>query len=306
VAVTDLRQLLLRPIDWIRARVSSPGRVEVGFPACVREAFPEEFPLAWSVTQEAVARTAQRDLSGLARHSPALQGYDWSGYLTCSVARMVRVLRALRRHTPAGGRVLDLGSYLGNFSVLCARAGFRVDARDSYARYGSVLEPAADWLRAEGVAVVDEDDPEAREPYDAVLLLGVLEHLPHTPRPLLEFVNASLRPGGTLILDTPNLAYLYNREKLARGESIFCPLELQYTTELPFEGHHREYTIAEVRFLLGVIGHQLLELETFNYSLLAQGRLEGHDAVAWRRMQEDASLREVILTVSRREAAPQA
>jgi len=116
-------------------------------------------------------------------------------------------------------------------------------------------------------------------------------------------VNASLRPGGILVLDTPNLAYLYNREKLARGESIFCPLELQYTTELPFEGHHREYTVAEVRFLLGAIGHQVLELETFNYSLLAQERLEGHDAAAWRRMEEDASLREVILTVSQRGAA---
>jgi 2-polyprenyl-3-methyl-5-hydroxy-6-metoxy-1,4-benzoquinol methylase len=301
--VSDLRQTLLRPIDWIRGRASSRGRVDVGFPACVREAFPEEFSLSWSVTQEAIARVGKQDLDGLAHHSPALRGFDWSGYLSCSVARMVRVLRALHRHTPAGGRVLDLGSYLGNFSVLCARAGFRVDARDSYTRYGSVLEPAAGWLRAEGIAVVDEDDAEAREPYDAVLLLGVLEHLPHTPRPLLEFVNTSLRPGGTLILDTPNLAYLYNREKLARGESIFCPIELQYTTELPFEGHHREYTIAEVHWLLGAIGHRVLELETFNYSLLAQERLEGHDAAAWRRMEKDASLREVILTLSRREVA---
>jgi 2-polyprenyl-3-methyl-5-hydroxy-6-metoxy-1,4-benzoquinol methylase len=299
VAVSDLRSWLRGPIDWIRGRAAQPEPVDVRFPECVRAAFPEEFPLAWSVTEEAIARAGGRDLAGLARHSPALLGYDWSGYLTCSVARMVRVLRALRRHAPAGGRVLDLGSYLGNFAVLCARAGFRVDARDSYARYGSALEHASSWLRAEGIAVVDEDDSQVREPYDAVLLLGVLEHLPHTPRPLLEFVDASLRPGGNLILDTPNLAYLYNREKLARGESVFCPIELQYATELPFEGHHREYTIAEVRWLLGAIGHQVLELETFNYSLLAQERLEGHDAVVWRRMEQDASLREVILTVSR-------
>jgi 2-polyprenyl-3-methyl-5-hydroxy-6-metoxy-1,4-benzoquinol methylase len=290
-------------MGWLRRRPDPPASVAVRFPECVREQYPHEFDLCWSVTQEAIARAGRMDLAGLARHSPALLGYDWPAYLRCSVARMVRVLSALRRHATPGSRVLDLGSYLGNFSVLCARAGYRVDGRDSYARYRGVLDESVAWLQAEGVRVLDESDPAADEPYDAVLLLGVLEHVPHTPRLLFEFVNASLRPGGLLVLDTPNLAYLYTREKLARGESVFCPIQLQYATQLPFEGHHREYTIAEVRWLLEAAGHDILELETFNYSLLMQDRLEGEAAAAWRRMALDPSLREVILSVSRRKPA---
>jgi SAM-dependent methyltransferase len=294
----------LRLLEELRRRLRQPARrqVELG-PGFVRRQFPAEFELAWQVTQEAIAGVEGRDMAPLARHSPALLGYDWRAYLGCSVARMVRVLRALRAHVPPGGRVLDLGSYFGNFAVLAARAGYAVEARDSYGRYGSVFDAEVRWQRAAGVEVIDHDGGETRPPYDAVLLLGVLEHVPHTPRELLEFVNGSLRPRGVLVLDTPNLAYLYNRERLARGESVFCPIELQYGTQLPFEGHHREYTEGELRWLLSAIGHEVVELETFNYSQLARDSLEGDEALAWRRMEQDPSLREVIFSVSRR-AAP--
>src|SRR5213083_1809737 len=75
---------------------------------------------------------AGSDFTSLARRSPALAGFDWLGYLRCSLARMVHAAAALRRRGVVSGRLLDYGSYFGNFALMFARSGFSVDAVDSY------------------------------------------------------------------------------------------------------------------------------------------------------------------------------
>jgi 2-polyprenyl-3-methyl-5-hydroxy-6-metoxy-1,4-benzoquinol methylase len=278
--------------------------IDLEFPVAIERAYPREFAIAWTVIEEITAALPGVDFAALERRSPALRGYDWANYLRCSVARMVRVLRALRP-LASGARVLDLGSYFGNFALMCRRAGYAVDAVDSYAAYGTGLAKFRALLEANNVRVLDFSDvgfdlAGLDGNYDAAVCAGVIEHIPHTPRLLLESLNLKLKPGGLLILDTPNLAYLYNRQRLARGESIFCPLPLQYETELPFEGHHREYTVAEVQWLLDRIGHDVVSIETFNYSIYGAGRLTGLDAANYDEMERDASARELILAVSRR------
>ena len=130
----------------------------------------------------------------------------------------------------------------------------------------------------------------------------MIEHIPPTPRLLLGTLTAALKPGGVLVLDTPNLAYLYKRLALLEGQSIFAPISQQYFTELPFEGHHREYTCDELRWLLDTAGHEILSIETFNYSVFAQTQLTGDPLVYYRAMEADPSLRELIASVSRRPA----
>jgi len=246
------------------------------------------------------------DLSPLARHSPALAGFDWTSYLRLSAIRMVRVSRLLRRYLPATARVLDFGSYFGNFALMAAAEGFEVDALDSYSAYGGCLTSVVRLLQQRGVRVVESHnelaDREGKRDgrYDAVLLLGVIEHIAHTPRELLEGVDSLLKPAGMLIIDTPNLAYLYNRQRLAKGGSIFCPIEHQYFTAIPFEGHHREYTIEELRWILKVLGHEIVHEETFSYSIFGAERLTGSDAENFAQMERDPSCREVLLTASRK------
>jgi 2-polyprenyl-3-methyl-5-hydroxy-6-metoxy-1,4-benzoquinol methylase len=274
------------------------------FPACIAREFPAEFPAAWSAVEKVVAACAGVELASLARRSPGLRGYDWSAYLRCSVVRMVRALHALRERGVAGGRVLDFGSYFGNFSLMGAAAGYVVDALDSYEEYGAALAPFVRLLRQAGAQVCDfaAAGPDLTglpaAGYDAVLCMGVIEHIPHTPRPVLEAIHRALKPGGLLVLDTPNLAYLYNRQKLARGDSLLCPMALQYYTELPYEGHHREYTLAEVRWMLEQVGHEVLTLETFCYSIYQAGVLTGETLENYQYMQLDPSASEVIFAVS--------
>lgn len=282
------------------ARPPVDDRLAVDFPRCIERDFAREFEVAWRATTEVLAAIDGRDLSALARRSPGLQGYDWIGYLRCSVARLVRVARHLEA-APTDGPVLDLGSYFGNASLVCRELGRAVDAIDSYAAYRPALDPCVELLRKHGVQVRDFADvgydlgelPD--DHYGAVLCLGVIEHIAHTPRPLLESIARVLRPGGLVLIDTPNIAYLYNRRRLARGDSVMAPIASQFDAVVPFEGHHREYTGPEVQWMLERVGFADVALETFNYSFYALAELAGDDLECHRVMEADPSAREVIL-----------
>jgi len=307
--IERLRGTMRRGLSAERTQDRRETIIELDFPSCVAREFPEEFPLAWGAVENVLGCIEGVDLSALGRRSPALNGYDWTGYLQCSVARMVRVLRAMRRRGRAGGRVLDYGSYFGNFALMCRRAGWAVDAIDSYQAYSPALDTCQRRLGETGVRVDDFSrggcggHDEAGGTYDVILCMGVIEHLAHTPRPVLETLHRALGPGGLLILDTPNLAYAHTRRKLARGESIFAPIQQQYYTELPFEGHHREYTMAEVEWMLDAIGQKRIEISTFNYSHYALAQISGEGVTIFREMERDPSAREVILSVSEKPSA---
>lgn len=82
--------------------------------------------------------------------------------------------------------------------------------------------------------------------FDAVLCCEVLEHLLEDPlRPLRES-HRVLKPGGTLIVTTPNVARLENVARLLAGANIYDP----YSAHGPYGRHNREYTLDELCRLL--------------------------------------------------------
>ncbi|MDP3716244.1 MAG: class I SAM-dependent methyltransferase [Acidobacteriota bacterium] len=294
--------------------MSSVDRVDLNFPDCLAADFPQDVPAALAVVDDIVASIAGADFRSLARNSPALDAsqWQWSTYLKCSVARMVHASSALRERGITGGRALDVGAYFGNFSLLLARQGFSVDALDAFGSYAPALDGPNALLRAAGVRLLDfaavgrelEQLPAAE--YDVVLCTGVIEHIPHTPRFLLAGLDRVLKVGGQLVLDTPNFAHIYNRQKFSRGESVMADLPAQYYSERPFEGHHREYTVAELSWMLAQLGHDDLRVEAFNYSAYEQATLLGRDVANHWAMVQDPTMREYLLTVSTKPAAPPA
>jgi SAM-dependent methyltransferase len=80
------------------------------------------------------------------------------------------------------------------------------------------------------------------EGYDVVVCAEVIEHLPVSPAPALRFVGSALRPGGWLVLQTPNAASIGNRLRLLAGRNPFEELR----NDLVSPGHIREYTVDEV------------------------------------------------------------
>jgi len=277
--------------------------LKLDFPQCLEADFPDELPAACAAFESIAGAIEGADLTPLSRRSPALQTFDWRSYLHCSIARMVHAAAALRRRGVTSGRLLDYGSYFGNFSLLFARAGFSVDAVDKYRDYQAAFAGPRRVLAESGVRIHDFDDVgydltalDAR--YDVVLCMGVIEHVPSSPRPLLETLDRVLAGGGQLVIDTPNLVHLYNRQKFARGDTVLADIQAQYETELPFEGHHREYTIPELAWLLRRIGHHRISIEAFNYSPYALGTLVSRDVYNHWNMVRDPAMREYLMSVS--------
>jgi 2-polyprenyl-3-methyl-5-hydroxy-6-metoxy-1,4-benzoquinol methylase len=86
------------------------------------------------------------------------------------------------------------------------------------------------------------------ESFDVVLSLEVVEHLPIAPYEHIRCLCEALRPGGYLVLSTPNAARLTNISRLLRRKPILPEADLTFAP--PTFGneyiHRREYVASEI------------------------------------------------------------
>lgn len=106
---------------------------------------------------------------------------------------------------------------------------------------------------------IEEDIfPYQDESFDVVLCCEILEHLLSDPVHALVEIRRALKPGGTLVLTTPNVARLDNVRKMISGENIYDP----YSGYGPYGRHNREYTPQDLFGLLSANGFQVNTLFT--------------------------------------------
>ncbi|MFF9216377.1 class I SAM-dependent methyltransferase [Streptomyces viridosporus] len=106
--------------------------------------------------------------------------------------------------------------------------------------------------------------PFASASADAVLFSEVLEHLVD-PDAALDEIRRVLRPGGHLMLSTPNLAAWYNRVLLLAGvQPVFSEVSLRGIHGRPgteVVGHLRLYTARALREFVAASGFTVVRLE---------------------------------------------
>lgn len=88
--------------------------------------------------------------------------------------------------------------------------------------------------------------------FDLVIFAEIIEHLLNDPCKVLREINRVLKPNGTLILTTPNVARLENVARLISGTNIYDP----YSGYGPYGRHNREYNRHELDQLLKFEGFE--------------------------------------------------
>ena len=181
--------------------------------------------------------------------------------------RVRLLLSDLARLVPSGGLVFEPGCGNGFISFLAGRMGYTVTATDAWHpvereelfRRASVrffpsnMNTAAPWPN-----VPDQL-------FDAVLFGEVFEHLLNHPVGLLQQIHRVLKPGGVLLLTTPNPSTLANAVRvLLDRHSLWGTDAFARTPKITGQGiieegdiHYREYRSDELRAFLAAAGFRV-------------------------------------------------
>ena len=265
-------------------------------------------PLGRIVLEETgrlIALLPSYDPSRLDGHNARFSREFFEQYLRQSAVRVRNLVEHLRAGVTPGGTILEVGALFGQFAATLRRLGYSVTIVDRYRSQNGAFDGYVRYFREIGIAVVEaERSTEAAMTaalgrFDAVISMAVIEHIPHTPREFLAMLASHVRPDGLLAVDTPNIARFWNRKYLNEGRSIHQDLATQFYCDIPYEGHHREYTVAEVVWMLEQIGCRDVRTALYDYNLLQFGELAGDHLSALLTMTIDPTYADMIMAIGR-------
>lgn len=240
-----------------------------------RWTFRQFDPVYQEAVQRVYAHWTPAMQAGIAEHCRCWEAgsYDFQNYLRLSSRRFYQAYRAVAaceaRH------VCDVGGFWGVWAMTLKSLGFEVTMTESLRFYGGVFQPLLDEITRSGIGFVDMDpfEPGVSLParFDAVTVMAVIEHYPHSLRIFLENVTGLLAPEGVVYLDVPNIAYWPKRMAFLGGTTPLVDARDIYRSAVPFVGHHHEYTMAELRGVAELAGLEVFQEEFYNYSLSELG-----------------------------------
>jgi SAM-dependent methyltransferase len=187
----------------------------------------------------------------------------------------LRILGRILEDSPAHvaqPSLLDVGAQFGSLAIYAAKLGCRAAAVD----YGPFAKIYRDIAADHGVEYRECDVGSQPLPFrdfefEFVTYTDVLEHHSFSSKRVLQEIHRVLAPGGQLILLTPNHASIYNRLKLLFGRSVHDDLNYFFDTcaeDMVYDGHHREYTRAEVKTILERTQFQVKECRVAEQDLI--------------------------------------
>jgi SAM-dependent methyltransferase len=186
-------------------------------------------------------------------------------YFRAHRARYEHDLAVVARHSDRQ-RILEIGAFPFHVTAGLALTGRRVTAVDLKPERGRLLTDRL-GLAVQRCDVERQPLPFEDSAFDLVLLCETLEHLRVDPQFALSEVNRVLRPGGLLLLTTPNLYSAQNILRFVLGRGFGDAVaEFSKLRTLGHMGHVREYTRREVRRFAAEAGFTIRTHRFHDYS----------------------------------------
>jgi 2-polyprenyl-3-methyl-5-hydroxy-6-metoxy-1,4-benzoquinol methylase len=245
----NLQALRIEVKDVIGECLSNMAQIEGAFPKADLLVNKSSFQLAETLLEEV-------------KNEIASMGEDILAYFRNSRARYQFALQLIVDRPK--GKVLDLGCSPGHVAMALINAGFEVYGIDLSTEYLKKY-PSQSWverLKINHVAFEHEPIPFPDAFFEYVVFTEVLEHIAVTdPLKILLEIKRVLKPGGLMVLSTPNVANISNVLALIKGDNIFWDPEIFYGG---LDRHNREYTPCEVVNLMAKAHFSRYELAYIN------------------------------------------
>ena len=172
------------------------------------------------------------------------------------------------------GRTLEFGAGTGNFAkqLLADALIYEVTCADILPRPDD-LSPNAKWIQAD---LNDELDAPSSS-FDTIISIEVVEHL-ENPRAVFREFHRLLRPGGSIVLTTPNQESLRSLASLAVGRHFAAflgpsyPAHITPLLEMDFQRICAETGFEEPRFAYTNVG-RIPKATRLRWPSLFRGRL---------------------------------
>ena len=192
-------------------------------------------------------------------------------YLDAHQSRLAKTLEMIPPGAPSD-RILEMGAYLQITPALRSRLGYGEIRGCYYGKLGNVDHRVETSSEGEPfVCDIDHFDAEKDVfPYpdghfSTVLCCELIEHLFEDPMHLMFEANRILKPGGHLLLTTPNVVALRGIAAVLQGYHpgfYHAYIRPARPGEETGARHNREYTPREIRKLLEDSGFEVVRLET--------------------------------------------
>ena len=180
-----------------------------------------------------------------------------------------KVLSWYLDNVPKSSTVLEIGMFVPVIPLLLSWEGYKVTAIENLNFYGKALDPMVKIAKDNDIEFLNidiiEDDLDDKK-YDCINLRAVIEHIVGRPKALLAKIRLMLNESGSFVFVVPNQARLVRRLGLMFGGiSVLPEYEDYYKSDYPYEGHHREYVLSEVKYMFAKSNFIITRLDSVKY-----------------------------------------
>jgi len=185
-------------------------------------------------------------------------------YLYSDLYKYAEIIEIVLKESKKDNKILDIGIAYGFYDIVlvkkyCYMNTVGLELEQNIPIYGKLLTKYG--IRVYAGELSEKPLPFESDEFDFIIFSEIIEHLRILPYIALQEINRILKPGGKLLLTTPNIASLSNILKLILGQNISENILNSNQTTSCFLtdniAHIREYTMSECTQLLTKSGFEI-------------------------------------------------